>query len=270
MSSPSPAIVDGALAFQTASPTLGNIQNQEFMIDALAYPTGNVSFAGAFPDPSVTGITTSTTLASLYHIKELFKAFFAMHKLSATASPLANLYLRNKVDYHSVRLDTSLWMDWEYDRNVAGGRPFKAKLVKSGSMANFMSDDRDTIIGALIKILANRPATDPLKAWAAAAPGGVPQIKEFFSFMRDKLAKFFADTERIESEYVRVGRYVTAYIDKQIDLADTELDVGRMVIETDPATLSGATIDSTLFATMGSTVPANANIYPMVETVTYN
>lgn len=219
-----PATSDGAAAYTSADPVLNSISD--------VYPNSALDF----PDP-VSGLpmpTTTTMYQSVVHINELFKLFFAMKSLSRTSNPLANLYLRNRVDYHAVRLDTALWMDWEFERKAEIN--FKARLVLDGRIVNFdpskdlTAADRNTVIGAYLHVLQQTPA---LAQWNIAGPNQIPEIIEFFKLLRDKLAKFFSDTERIETEYDRVNRYVTAYIDTQMDTADSEVGKGAAVIAAD-------------------------------------
>ncbi|KAG2425015.1 hypothetical protein HXX76_014173 [Chlamydomonas incerta] len=165
-------------------------------------------------------MATTVPLKSTTVFQELFKAYRAMAKLQkdiatdGDARPLAEMYLRNKVDQWNIQLEVALWDDWDTDRTVDAvtgviTRYFTPKLY---NYAN--TEDTATLFGQ-----ARSLARD------ADVSLGAGSLDAFREFLQARVLNFLDEARRIEEEQQRANVYIRNYVQKEIDYANTQRGV---------------------------------------------
>lgn len=162
-------------------------------------------------------MSTTIPLKSSVVFQELFKAYRAMAKLhkdiaaDGDSRPLAEMYLRNKVDQWNIQLEVALWDDWDTDRTVdattgAITRYFTPKLY---NFAN--TEDTATLFGQARQLARDADVTL-----------GAGSLDAFREFLQARVLNFLDESRRIEEEQMRANIYIRKYVEKEIEYANTQ------------------------------------------------
>jgi hypothetical protein len=192
------------------------------------------SFSTPYSAGQETVAADGGVLRSFELLVKLMKAYRALRILAGPSEtshkePLAQMYIRNKIDQYSIELDSALWADWRADADlqVNGSRhashlmfklwDINAPFTKQGQMAS----DKNTIFKALMSTIQSDYELR-MVAGDVTSPASLPFFEQF---LVDKFTKFYLDVERIEGEQTRVNQYIDTYVDTRINRAEEEMTV---------------------------------------------